>query len=317
MNKLVLGIVLLVVLLVADVLMGGVTSVGQLLDFNDVQGWTILVKLRIPRAFTAMLAGAGLGLAGFLMQSFFKNPLAGPDVLGVSAGGSLGAAISLLLVGAAGYSALMGAIVGSIAVLFLMLKLRRYVQSNNELLIFGILFSAFASAVVSVLQAMAQREDLQRLVIWTQGNFDGNNLSYLVPWFLVVLGCSIVAIRYIHRIEILSISDSYALTLGINPLTEGYRLLTLSGLLVGITTAICGPISFIGIAMPQLIRYIFYKSPLKMQFLWCLVASAIFALFCDFISNTWRPLGFFMPINAATALLGAPIIAYLLRLRSV
>jgi iron complex transport system permease protein len=198
-----------------------------------------------------------------------------------------------------------------------MLKLRAYVQSNNELLIFGILFSAFASAVVSVLQAMAQREDLQRLVIWTQGNFDGNNLSYLLPWFLVILGCSIVAIRHIHQIEILSISDSYALTLGINPLTEGYRLLTLSGLLVGITTAICGPISFIGIVMPQLIRYVFYKSPLRMQFLWCLVASAIFALFCDFISNTWRPLGFFMPINAATALLGAPIIAYLLRLRSV
>lgn len=283
----------------------------------------IIWKSRVPQALTAMVAGAGLAVSGLQMQTVFRNPLAGPSVLGISSGASLGVAFVVLLSGSIGGIALsrlgfmgeialtMAAIIGALSIMALIVYVSQKVHGNVTLLIIGVMIGYVANAVIGVLKFFSVEEDIRAYVIWGLGSFarvSGNQMMVFVCIMAVLLPLSFLLIK---TLNLLLLGDAYARNLGLNIKRARLQVIACSGVLVAIVTAYCGPITFLGLAVPHLCRGIFRTSDHRILMPASLLAGAALALLCNLIA---RMPGFegALPVNSVTALVGAPVVVSVL-----
>ncbi|MBQ8443446.1 MAG: iron ABC transporter permease [Bacteroides sp.] len=283
----------------------------------------IIWKSRIPQSMTALVAGAGLAVSGLQMQTVFRNPLAGPSVLGISSGASLGVAFVVLLSGSIGGIALsrlgfmgeialtVAAIVGALSIMALIVYVSQKVHGNVTLLIIGVMIGYVANAVIGVLKFFSVEEDIRAYVIWGLGSFarvSGNQITVFVCIMAVLLPLSFLLIK---TLNLLLLGDAYARNLGLNIKRARLQVIACSGVLVAIVTAYCGPITFLGLAVPHLCRGIFRSSDHRVLMPASLLAGAALALLCNLIA---RMPGFegALPVNSVTALVGAPVVVSVL-----
>ena len=280
----------------------------------------IILSSRVPQALTATVAGAGLAVSGLQMQTVFRNPLAGPSVLGISNGASLGVAFVVLLSGSLGGVALsrlgylgdaamsVAAIVGSLAVMALILYVSQKVKGNVTLLIIGVMIGYLATAVIGVLKFFSAEEDVKAYVVWGLGSFARVSGDQMMLFVLLMTGLLPLSMLLSKTMNLLLLGDWYAANLGLN--LRRARLLTIScsGILVAIVTAYCGPIMFVGLAVPHLCRALFQTSDHRILMPATMLTGAGLALVCNLVA---RMPGFegALPVNSVTALVGAPIIA--------
>lgn len=300
--------------------------------WNILWGWdgeesfiwhNIIWKSRMPQALTATVAGAGLSVSGLQMQTVFRNPLAGPSVLGVSSGASLGVAFVVLLSGSLGGRALsqlgavgevaltLAAIGGALAVMALIVYAARKVHGHVTLLIIGVMIGYVANAVIGVLKFFSVEEDIRAYVIWGLGSFarvSGNQVTVFVCIMAVLLPLSFLLAK---TLNLLLLGDAYARNLGLNIRQARLWVIGCSGILVAIVTAYCGPIAFLGLAVPHLCRGIFRTSDHRVLLPASLLTGSALALLCHLIA---RLPGFegALPVNSVTALVGAPVVVSVL-----
>ncbi|WP_289871324.1 iron ABC transporter permease [Bacteroides acidifaciens] len=299
--------------------------IGILLGRNDGNViWTnIILKSRLPQSLTAMMAGAGLAVSGLLMQTVFRNPLAGPSVLGISSGASLGVACVVLLSGSIGGVALsklgvigevtitLSAIVGSLLIMALIAFVAQKVRGNVTLLIMGVMIGYIANAIIGVLKFFSAEEDIRAYVIWGLGSFSrvsGGQTSVFIILMLVLLPMSFFLIK---TLNLLLLGDSYAKNLGLNIKRARLWVIGCSGVLVAVVTAYCGPVVFLGLAVPHICRGLFHTSNHAVILPASLLGGASLALLCNLIA---RMPGFegALPVNSVTALVGAPVVMWVL-----
>ena len=283
----------------------------------------ILWKSRVPQALTALVAGAALSVSGLQMQTVFRNPLADPSVLGVSAGASLGVAFVVLLSGAVGGVALsrlgylgeialsVAAILGSLSVLALIVFISTKVKGNVTLLIIGVMIGYVANAIIGVLKFFSVEEDIRAYVIWGLGSFarvSGDQMLLFVTLMTLLIPLSFLLIK---TVNLLLLGSNYARNLGLNIHHARLLVILSAGILVAIVTAYCGPIMFIGLAVPHLARAIFRSSDHRVLMPATVLIGATLALACNLIA---RMPGFegALPLNSVTALIGAPVVASVL-----
>lgn len=322
--------VLIAVFFLLNLLLGSVDiplrSVCRILagGTDELVVWQNIVwKSRVPQALTALVAGAGLSVSGLQMQTVFRNPLADPSVLGVSSGASLGVAMVVLLSGAVGGVALsrlgylgevalsLAAIVGAMSVMALIVYVSMKVRGNVTLLIIGVMIGYVANAVIGVLKFFSVEEDIRAYVIWGLGSFarvSGDQMLLFVGIMAVLLPLSFLLIK---TMNLLLLGNSYARNLGLNIRRARLLVILCSGVLVAIVTAYCGPIMFLGLAVPHLCRAIFRSSDHRVLMPATLLTGAALALVCNLIA---RMPGFegALPVNSVTALIGAPVVASVL-----
>ena len=283
----------------------------------------ILWKSRVPQALTALVAGAALSVSGLQMQTVFRNPLADPSVLGVSAGASLGVAFVVLLSGAVGGVALsrlgylgeialsVAAILGSLSVLALIVFISTKVKGNVTLLIIGVMIGYVANAIIGVLKFFSVEEDIRAYVIWGLGSFarvSGDQMLLFVTLMTLLIPLSFLLIK---TMNLLLLGSNYARNLGLNIHRARLLVILSAGILVAIVTAYCGPIMFIGLAVPHLARAIFRSSDHRVLMPATVLIGSTLALACNLIA---RMPGFegALPLNSVTALIGAPVVASVL-----
>ncbi len=316
--------VLLVGLFVANISLGSVSIpftnllTGLLADegiYTD-----IIWQFRIPKALTCILAGSGLATGGLLMQTLFRNPMAGPDVLGLTSGASLLVAIILLVgqfnVGLSDtlfqnpWSIAIAASLGGAMVFILIISIANYVKDNTSLLIIGLMISAATSSVVSVLQFTSQADDLQIFLIWTLGSVGGTGWRELGVLAVVVgLGISI-GYGLVKSLNGLLLGDNYARNLNINLGRSRFWIVVATGLLTGAVTAFCGPIAFVGLAVPHLIRLLIPITNHKILIPAVMAGGASLLLLCDILAQLPGSIQV-LPLNAVTSLIGAPVVIWL------
>jgi iron complex transport system permease protein len=281
----------------------------------------IIWNYRLPKAFTAILVGAGLSLSGLLMQTLFRNPLAGPFVLGISSGASLGAA--LLIMGSSLFSGIfifpafndialaVASSLGSFLVLLVVLAVSVKVKDTMALLIIGLMFGSITAAIVSVLSYFTKAEKLQQYIYWSFGSL--GNLS----WYqlLILCGCTVIGIVMsifsIKSLNALLLGENYAKSLGVSLKKSRYIIIIATGLLAGCITAFAGPIAFVGLAVPHVTRQLFHTTEHKILIPAVLCCGAILMLLCDTIAQLPGSVSV-LPINAITSIFGAPVVIWLL-----
>ena len=272
----------------------------------------IVWKSRLPQALTALVAGAGLAISGLQMQTVFRNPLAGPSVLGISSGASMGVAFVVLLSGSLGGVALsIAAVIGSLSVMALIVYVSQKVKGNVTLLIIGVMIGYVANAVIGVLKFFSVEEDIRAYVIWGLGSFSrvsGNQMMLFVAIMAILIPLSFLLIK---TLNLMLLGDGYARNLGLNIKRARLLVITSAGVLTAIVTAYCGPVIFLGLAVPHLCRAIFQTSDHRVLMPAVLFAGAALALVCNLIA---RMPGFegALPVNSVTALIGAPVVASVL-----
>jgi len=288
---------------------------------NVKEAWTyIILDYRIPKALAAVMTGSGLAVAGLMMQTLFKNPLAGPFVLGISSGASLGVAFFILggsalgltaLLAPNGWGTILAASLGSFAVLSIVILVAARVRDAMALLIIGLMFGSLTSAVVSILAYFSPAEDLQRYMFWSFGSL--GDISW--PALGILSVCYVIgillALSITKSLNSLLLGDYYAQTLGVSLKKSRFIILIATSILAGSLTAFVGPIAFVGLAVPHLIRQWFTASNHWVLMPACILGGAVLMLFCDIIAQMpWFE--FTLPINAITSLIGAPIVIWLL-----
>lgn len=291
---------------------------------NDNTIWTnIVLKSRLPQAATAAMAGAGLAVSGLLMQTVFRNPLAGPSVLGISSGASLGVACVVLVSGSVGGMALsklgvigevtitLSAVVGSLLIMALIAFVAQKVRGNVTLLIMGVMIGYIANAIIGVLKFFSAEEDIRAYVIWGLGSF--SRVSGGQTTVFIVLMCLLLPTAFflIKTLNLLLLGDSYARNLGLNIKRARLLVISCSGVLVAVVTAYCGPVVFLGLAVPHICRGLFHTSNHATILPASLLGGASLALLCNLIA---RMPGFeeALPVNSVTALVGAPVVMWVL-----
>jgi len=325
-----LQVLVLLLLFVLNLLLGTVRipvgSVCAILlgsgEENEI--WTnIVLSSRVPQALTAMVVGAGLAVSGLQMQTVFHNPLAGPSVLGISNGASLGVAFVVLLSGSLGGVALsrlgylgdvamsIAAIVGALAILGLIAYVSQKVKGNVTLLIIGVMIGYLANAIIGVLKFFSAEEDVKAFVVWGLGSFarvSGDQMLLFVTLMAILLPLSMLLVK---TMNLLLLGDAYARNLGLNIQRSRLQVIVCSGVLVAIVTAYCGPIMFIGLAVPHLARALYRTSDHRILMPGTMLAGGVLALVCNLLA---RLPGFegALPVNSVTALVGAPVIAMVL-----
>ncbi len=279
----------------------------------------ILWQFRLPKAITCVLAGSALATGGLLMQTLFRNPMAGPDVLGLTSGSSLLVAI-LLMAGRYGsfvgiliqnpWSIAIAASFGGAMVFVIIIAIAKYVRDNTSLLIVGLMISAATSSIVSVLQFTSQADDLQTFMIWMLGSVGNTNWSELAVLTIIIsigIGISISLIKSLNGILL---GESYALNLAINIKRARIMIVITTGMMVGVVTAFCGPIAFVGLAVPHLIRLVLPTSNHKTLLPAVMLGGAILLLMCDVIAQL-PGRAQVLPLNAITSLIGAPVVIWM------
>ncbi|MBO6191147.1 MAG: iron ABC transporter permease [Prevotella sp.] len=324
--KFVILLIAIALLLIVNLLIGTVkipiADVCRILGGGgDNEIWTnIIFSSRLPQALTAIVAGAGLAVSGLQMQTVFRNPLAGPSVLGISNGSALGVAFVVLLSGRIGGVALsrlgylgdaamsVAAIIGALAVLLLIMWVAQKVKGNVTLLIIGVMIGYLANAIIGVLKFLSPEDDVKAFVVWGLGSFSRVSGDEMV--LFIVLMCILLPLAFllVKPLNLMLLGDNYAANLGLNIKRARMLIIISSGVLVAIVTAYSGPIMFIGLAVPHLARAIFRTSDHRLLMPATALCGAALALLCNLIA---RMPGFegALPVNSVTALVGAPVIA--------
>ncbi|MBC7523435.1 MAG: iron ABC transporter permease [Flavobacterium sp.] len=281
----------------------------------------IILHFRLPKAITAILVGVGLSVSGLLMQTLFRNPLAGPYVLGLSSGSSLGVAFVILGAGVlpsvlspfliSPYGIILASCLGSFAVLLLVLLVSNKLKDTMTILIVGLMFSSFTSAIVSILTYFSTASELQKFTFWSMGSL--GNLTWLNISILTVCVCIglILSLFSIKSLDALLLGENYAKSLGLNLKQSRKIIVFATSILAGSITAFAGPIAFVGLAVPHLSKLMFQTSNHKILFWSTILIGAIIMLFCDMISQM-PGFDFTLPINAITSIFGAPIVIWLI-----
>jgi iron complex transport system permease protein len=320
--------VLLIVLFLINISLGSVTIplkntlnsifIGE----NSNTSWYYIIwNYRVPKAFTAILVGSGLSLSGLLMQTLFRNPLAGPFVLGISSGASLGAA--LLIMGASLFSGFfslnifndislaIASSLGSFLVLLAVLSVAMKVKDTMSILIIGLMFGSITGAIVSVLSYFTSAEKLQQYIYWGFGSLGDLSWAQLgLLSFMVGIGI-VLSILSIKPLNAFLLGENYAQSLGVQLKKSRFIIIIATGLLTGAITAFAGPIAFIGLAVPHLTRQIFNTTDHKILVPAVCIYGAILMLICDSIAQLPTSASV-LPINAITSIIGAPVVIWLL-----
>lgn len=296
------------------------TLIGTTADVKDTWEFIIL-NFRLPKAITALLVGAGLSISGLMMQTLFRNPLAGPYVLGLSSGSSLG--VALVLLGArflpplfsealvSSGSLVVASCLGSLFVLFLIFIAAKKLKDTMSVLIIGLMFSSFTGALVSVLTYFSTAEQLQRYTFWSMGSIGNLSWGQISVLSLSVLVGLLLSIRSLKTLDTLLLGENYAQSLGVNIKKERTIIFFATGILAGSITAFVGPIAFVGLAVPHLAKLYFQTSNHKMLYLATILIGSSIMLFCDVVSQMPGQ-NFTLPINAITSIIGAPMVIWLL-----
>ena len=273
----------------------------------------IILNIRLIKAVVALLAGAALSVSGLQMQTLFRNPLAGPYVLGISSGASLGVAL-VLLAGVGSSIGIAGAAwLGAAIVLVVIAAVGHRIKDIMVILILGMMFSSGIGAVVQILQYVANDESLKMFVVWTMGSLGDVTLDQLAVLIPSIIAGLLLAVITIKPLNLLLFGEEYAVTMGLNVRRSRGLLFLSTTLLAGTVTAFCGPIGFIGLAMPHVTRMLFRNSDHRVLVPGTVLSGASVLLLCDLVSKL-----FTLPINAITALLGIPIVVWVvLRNKSV
>ncbi|MGY6647786.1 iron chelate uptake ABC transporter family permease subunit [Wenyingzhuangia sp. IMCC45574] len=282
----------------------------------------IIVNYRLPKTFASIIAGSGLGISGLLMQTYFRNPLAGPFVLGISSGASLGVALlimggSLLGVSTAlfKYSIPLAASLGAFLVLAVVMLASRNIRNTLSILIIGLMFGSFTSAIISVLSYFSTANDLQQYIFWSLGSLADLQWSEIYILLSILSLCFVALLFIIKPLNALLLGENYAKSLGINLKQTQTLVFLITSVLTGCITAFVGPIAFVGLAIPHITKLVFHTSNHTILLPAVGIIGAIVLLVCDSLSHI--PLASkSLPINAITSLLGAPIVIWLLISRS-
>lgn len=321
LSLLALLLLLLVLLALLDIRLGSISITYKEMarhlagssNLSDQQ-LIILNKFRLPRLATALMAGAALPVCGLQMQTLFRNPLAGPYVLGISSGASFGAALVVLGAGATGlvatWSLAIAAWIGAGTVMLLLLFVSFRIKDVMTILILGIMFSSGLGAIISIMQYFSQAAALKSFVIWSMGslgNVTGNQMT-IMAWAIVPL--LILTFTYSKTLNGLMLGEEYATTLGIKIRRTRIIIFAVTSILAGTVTAFCGPIGFIGIAVPHMARYLFNRSDHRILLPATMLTGMVVMVFSDVVSQlpgTER----ILPINAVTSLIGIPVVIWL------
>lgn len=273
----------------------------------------IVLESRLPRAATAIIGGSGLALCGLLMQTLFRNPLAGPSVLGISSGASLGVAVMVLTSGGIVSSNSMlaltavSAMAGAFLVLFLVMSVAERLADNTALLIFGIMLSFFTGAVVDALQFKASNESLRSYINWGMGSFAETNSAEIFILLIALIGGTLITIMILPRLNLLLLGDDYAQSMGINIKQTRLIIILVTGTLAGVITAFCGPVSFIGLAVPHIIRTWLKTSDHPRLIIPVLLTGAAIGISCDLVARILE-----LPLNTIASALGAPVVVLII-----
>ncbi len=320
--------ILLIVIFAVNISLGSV-SIPLKDIFSSIFGgqaskesWeTIIINFRLPKALTAILVGSGLSICGLLMQTLFRNPLAGPFVLGISSGASLG--VALLILGASLFGGVFvslsysswalatAAFIGSALVLFAVLVAAKTVRNTMSILIIGLMFGSLTAAVISVLAYFSEAAQIQQYLFWSFGSL--GNLSWNeIAVFASIYCIGMAAVFFIIKpLNSYLLGEQYAKSLGMNVKRVRLSILLITSLLTGVITAFSGPIAFIGLAVPHISKMIFNSSNHKILIPASAILGGIILLICDVIAQLPTS-EFTLPINAITSLFGAPVVIWLL-----
>ena len=318
----------ILLLFIANLLVGSVdippADVWHILTGGEggKASWSFIVwESRLPQALTALLCGGSLAVCGLMLQTAFKNPLAGPSILGINSGASLGVAFVMLLFGGSvtagtfslsGFlSVLTGAFVGAMAIMALILFFSTLIKSNVMLLITGIMIGYIASSAISLLNFFATAEGVQSYIIWGMGNFGGVSLQQMPAFASVTLLGLTGALMLIKPLNALLLGERYAENLGVNIRRVRNWLLLVTGLLTAVTTAFCGPVAFIGLAVPHVARMLLGTSNHQSLLPVTILSGGAVALLCNLVCILPGEAGI-IPLNAVTPIIGAPVIIYVI-----
>jgi len=277
----------------------------------------IVVQSRIPKALTAILCGAALSLAGLLMQTLFRNPLAGPYLLGISSGAGLGVAILVMGAGVAGVSLATGyavnvaAIVGALLMMLILLAVSFKLKDVMTLLIFGVMMGSIATAIIGLIQFFTSDFQLKSFIIWTLGSLSAVSYAELTVLSIVLIVSASYALQHYKGLNAVLVSEDFAKMLGINVLYVRLSIVIITGVLAGLTTSFCGPIGFVGIIIPHLSRLLLKTNDHLMLIPVCLLLGANVLLLSDILAHLPTN-GISLPINSITSIIGVPIILWIL-----
>jgi iron complex transport system permease protein len=320
---------LVIILFFFDLILGSVTipfrdSIDILLGNNANKSWTyIIIDIRLPRAITAILTGSGLAVSGLMMQTLFRNPLAGPYVLGISSGASLGVSVFVMATSflsqflgvsfnfLSSWGLVISAIAGAMLIFMLIMLVATKVRDSVSLLIIGIMFGSLTSAIVSILQYFSSPELVQKFVIWTMGSLSATGWKELSVMTPCVITGVLLSVFLVKPMNALLLGENNARLTGVNIKRVRFQILLATGILAGSLTAFNGPVAFIGLAVPHLVRMVFNTTNNRILFPGSLIFGAGLLLICDIISQVPGK-SIVLPINSVTALFGAPVVLWII-----
>lgn len=322
------GILSTIILFLSNLFIGSVDipydQVWNILWGNEAakESWRFIVlESRFPQALTALLCGAALSASGLMLQTIFRNPLAGPSILGIDSGASLGVALVMLMsggslsIGSTGlsgaFAVTISAFAGALLVMGLLLFFSTLLKNDTMLLIVGIMIGYIVSSAISLLNFFATSEGVHSYLIWGMGSFGGISMSQMLGFFLLIAVGLSMALSLIKPLNALLLGYSYAENLGINVRATRHRLLLATGLLSATTTAFCGPITFLGLAVPHVARILLGSSNHRMLMPVTLILGSSIALLCNGLCMLPGDAGI-IPLSGVTPLIGAPIVIYVL-----
>jgi len=325
-NIICLGIAVLVIIFFFSNLFFGTVSIPAQSVIDSLLGkeaeksvWTnIVLQSRLPQAITALLAGSALAVCGLMLQTLFRNPLAGPSILGISDGANFGVALVMLYSGGImtiggershHFSVIISAFLGASLVLLILLYFSHKVKSNVLVLIIGIMISYLASSGISILNSYASADNVHSYVLWGMGSFSGVSISQIPFFSLSILIGLLLAIFQIKPLNALLLGENYATNLGIRVGRIRIVILLTTGLLTALVTAFCGPVTFIGLVVPHIARMFIRTSNQKILLPATLLSGGLIALLCNLLTTIQFGKGV-LPLNAVTPLIGAPMVIY-------
>lgn len=291
-------------------------------DEGVSESWRfIILESRLPQMVTAMLSGACLAAAGLMMQTVFRNPLAGPDVFGINGGAGLGVALVMLLAGGSvtlgtlgvtgNVAILAAAFAGAMAVMAIILFSSTLVRDGVMLLVIGIMVGYLSSSVVTLLNYSATEQGIRSFMLWGMGSLDGVTPSLLPLYVTITLAALVLSLLMVKPLNILSLGDNYARNLGLNTRRARNYALLLTGLLTAVVTAYCGPIAFIGLAVPHIARLLTVTDDMRRLLPITMLTGAVVTMACHLLCFVPGEAGL-LPLNAVTPLIGAPVIIYVI-----
>lgn len=291
-------------------------------DEGVSESWRfIILESRLPQMVTAMLSGACLATAGLMMQTVFRNPLAGPDVFGINGGAGLGVALVMLLAGGSvtlgtlgvtgNVAILAAAFAGAMAVMAIILFSSTLVRDGVMLLVIGIMVGYLSSSVVTLLNYSATEQGIRSFMLWGMGSLDGVTPSLLPLYVTITLAALVLSLLMVKPLNLLSLGDNYARNLGLNTRRARNYALLLTGLLTAVVTAYCGPIAFIGLAVPHIARLLTVTDDMRRLLPITMLTGAVVTMACHLLCFVPGEAGM-LPLNAVTPLIGAPVIIYVI-----